>query len=226
MVSNAWCRARGWLVVFVEGSDSMIMCPGRMCRHVFECCVQMCTYVSVSVCLHLWVVCELEFVVYIYVTESGMCVCVSDGGVCLCMYIRVSGRVWAYVYVTVTCVCVVCVRMYVYAWLCMHTWACMHVRVLSCQASLPSDESDGALWPGGAPVLSLPLSHARLCWHLISCHLISSSHLIREDWEPCLCSWPHPTGPGHRFNLGDFMAGFSLLREILIPMNSPTFIIF
>ena len=54
-----------------EGARS---CALGECANVFECCVQMCTYVSVSVYL-----CELEFVVYIYVTESGMCVCVWCG---------------------------------------------------------------------------------------------------------------------------------------------------
>jgi len=35
-------------------------------------------------------VCELEFVVYICVTESGVCVCVCGVGVCMYIYASVS----------------------------------------------------------------------------------------------------------------------------------------
>ena len=55
--------------------------------------------------------------------------------------------------------------------------------VLSCQASLPSDESDCALWPGGAPGLSLP------CFHTS----VISSHQS-EDREPYVCTLASPYG--------------------------------
>ena len=96
------------------------MCPGRMCKHVFECCVQMCTYVSVSVYL-----CELEFVVYIYVTESGMCVCVVWVYVCTFMRVYLSICLCAYdMYLCGVCL-YVCVRMIV----------CAHVSMCACGCS-------------------------------------------------------------------------------------------
>lgn len=69
---------------------------------------------------------------------------------------------------------------------------------------------------GGAPALSLP----------VSCASAISSH-EGEDWESCVCTPASPYGAlTTGVSLGDFTAGFSLLKKILIAVNSSALIIF